>query len=111
MRAHAAIVPARAAAPQLGPSPLLPSWLEFGLQPARVPSRPGLKTGASPLLLPEPDAAAARTEAGSDGCDAVLQHSNSYMPCDAVLRRSEFLLPLSPAVVELYRGALQDSGA
>lgn len=38
---------------QSGPSPLLPSWIEFALQPARIPSLPGLKTGASPLLLPD----------------------------------------------------------
>lgn len=38
---------------QSGPSPLLPSWLEFTLQPGRIASLPGLKTGASPLLLPD----------------------------------------------------------
>lgn len=37
---------------QKGPSPILPAWLEFGLQPERAVGLPGLKTGASPLLLP-----------------------------------------------------------
>ena len=32
---------------------LLPAWLEFGLQPARVERRRGLLSGAAPLLLPE----------------------------------------------------------
>ena len=36
-----------------GPSPLLPAWLEFGLQPARAERHRGLLAGASPLLLPE----------------------------------------------------------
>ena len=36
-----------------GPSPLLPAWLDFGLQPARAERHRGLLAGASPLLLPE----------------------------------------------------------
>lgn len=36
---------------QSGPSPLLPSWMEFGLSPARAAGLPGLKTGAWLCLL------------------------------------------------------------
>ena len=36
-----------------GPSPLLPAWLSYWLQPARAAWNRGLKAGASPLLLPE----------------------------------------------------------
>ena len=35
-----------------GPSPLLPAWLDFWLQPSRAAWNRGLKSGASPLLLP-----------------------------------------------------------
>ena len=35
-----------------GPSPLLPAWLAFWLQPSRAAWNRGLKHGASPLLLP-----------------------------------------------------------
>ena len=39
--------------PQMrGPSPLLPAWLDFWLQPSRAAWNRGLKSGASPLLLP-----------------------------------------------------------
>lgn len=105
--------------------------------PARVPGHPGLKSGAAPMLLPEPELAqstgppsmqselgtstqaAAGREPGSGagtGHDAdlavedglVLRHSEGYMPKNRdVLRRSEFLLPLSPAVVSMYKGALE----
>ena len=36
---------------QGGPSPLLPSWLEFGASPNRSSQHSGLKTGATPSLL------------------------------------------------------------
>lgn len=35
-----------------GPSPLLPAWLDYWLQPSRAAWNRGLKSGASPLLLP-----------------------------------------------------------
>ena len=41
-----------------GPSPLLPAWLDFWLQPSRAAWSRGLKSGASPLLLPPQSAAA-----------------------------------------------------
>ena len=40
-----------------GPSPLLPAWLDFWLQPSRAAWNRGLKSGASPLLLPPQDTA------------------------------------------------------
>ncbi|KAI8466668.1 MAG: hypothetical protein J3K34DRAFT_379213, partial [Monoraphidium minutum] len=46
------VVPAAAAGGHLkaGPSPILPSWLEFGLMPARAGTLGTLRTGATPLL-------------------------------------------------------------
>lgn len=107
--------------------------------PSRVPGHPGLKSGAAPLLLPEPQLspnssgkieegrahaasestsphnaagssseaqAAAEAEAG-----LLLHHAQGYMPKNRdVLRRSEFMLPLEPAVVSMYRSALQQAG-
>jgi len=112
--------------------------------PARVPGHPGLKGGAAPLLLPEPEAsqsgsgtksasidgsnpfsasygdpldgasrqqgAAGDDHAASDtaGKGLEMHHAEGYMPLDKnVLRCSEFILPLEPAVIELYRRALQ----
>lgn len=139
---------------QSGPSPLLPSWLEFGLMPARIPGHPGLKAGAAPLLLPEPETvlskaggksvqASASSDPSSSPSEAsmpppppvasepedrgiqgatmvavadaveeglVLRHGEGYMPKDKdVLRRSEFMLPLSPAVRNMYRSALRQA--
>ncbi|KAF5832125.1 hypothetical protein DUNSADRAFT_12136 [Dunaliella salina] len=150
---------------QSGPSPLLPSWLEFGLMPARIPGHPGLKAGAAPLLLPEPETVPSKADsksmqadsksmqedsksiqvdssnphgstsedpmpppapsepegvgiqgatlvAGTDAVEEglVLRHGEGYMPKDKdVLRRSEFMLPLSPAVRTMYRSALRQA--
>ncbi|GBF91197.1 hypothetical protein Rsub_04866 [Raphidocelis subcapitata] len=49
-------VPAAASGGHLkvGPSPLLPAWLEFGVLPARAAALGSLRTGATPLLLPSP---------------------------------------------------------
>jgi len=42
----------------------------------------------------------------------VLRHGKGYMPSDrAVLQQSEFMEPLSPGVLQLCRGALQDCRA
>lgn len=59
-----------------GPSPILPAWLEFGMQPERAITLPGLKTGASPLLLPPAAAAAAAAAAGSS-TGGPLRHSSA----------------------------------
>uniref|UniRef100_A0A7S0RPJ7 Uncharacterized protein n=1 Tax=Chlamydomonas leiostraca TaxID=1034604 RepID=A0A7S0RPJ7_9CHLO len=95
---------------QRGPSPLLPSWLEFGLAPARVASLPGLKTGASPILLPDAPLTTptGRATAAPSMQPGVLNHDGGYMPADpACLRASEFLLPLDADTVALYREALE----
>jgi hypothetical protein len=113
-----------------GPSPLLPAWLEFGLQPARAERRRGLLAGASPLLLPERASArcAARGHArGSERAprsadflhDREREHgaleagpaspaalAGGVMPGDAVLARSEFLEPLDEATAALHWAAL-----
>ncbi|KAG1669301.1 hypothetical protein FOA52_014862 [Chlamydomonas sp. UWO 241] len=44
---------ARGGSRGVGPSPLLPSWLEFALSPARGGQHTGLKVGAVPHALPE----------------------------------------------------------
>lgn len=103
--------------------------------PARVPGHPGLKVGAAPVLLPEPErmqkagassaqAKGSPADAGSSQqgrgeaqaeVDAVekglqLRHGDGYMPSNKdALRGSEFLLPLEPAIVEIYRKALSRS--
>ena len=49
-----------------GPSPLLPAWLDFWLQPSRAAWSRGLKSGASPLLLPDASDLAAASPANHD---------------------------------------------
>ncbi|KAJ9529617.1 hypothetical protein QJQ45_014377, partial [Haematococcus lacustris] len=119
-----------------GPSPLLSSWFEFNVAPARHSSLGNLKTGATPSLLPEstshdvqlrPADSAKRAEAveapdvqhprgGSEATAAVdapglLSHASRYMPLDmSTLERSEFLLPLDDATLQLYSDALQAAG-
>eukprot|EP00232_Nephroselmis_pyriformis_P021149 CAMPEP_0182853104 /NCGR_PEP_ID=MMETSP0034_2-20130328/522_1 /TAXON_ID=156128 /ORGANISM="Nephroselmis pyriformis, Strain CCMP717" /LENGTH=479 /DNA_ID=CAMNT_0024983855 /DNA_START=319 /DNA_END=1754 /DNA_ORIENTATION=- len=48
------VVPATAAGGdrRVGPSPLVGQWLDFGLQPSRAFPSQGIRSGASPLLLP-----------------------------------------------------------
>jgi len=92
---------------QTGPSPLLPSWLEFCVAPARAISYPGLKAGASPCLLPTGLSATAQRQAGANASqDNALKHEHNYLPHTNVLRRSEFLLPLDGTSVNVYRSML-----
>jgi hypothetical protein len=42
----------RIAVQSKGPSPMLPAWLDFWMQPSRAAWQRGLKAGMSPLLLP-----------------------------------------------------------
>jgi hypothetical protein len=90
-----------------GPSPILPSWLEFGLMPARKASLGGLRTGASPLLLPgdfvEPWVAG---PAQLQREQLQLTNRTSFLPPGAVLQRSEFLEPLDDDTVALYQQLL-----
>lgn len=95
-------------------SPLLPAWLELGLQPVHAQRSKGLRGGASPLLLPGGSRGGSRSKqqpacsllepteppAGSSLLDQLL-------PSSEVLERSEFLEPLSPETAALYRRLLQ----
>jgi hypothetical protein len=54
----------RGAVQMEGPSPLLPAWLDFWLQPARAAWSRGLKSGASPLLLPDAHPSALQAHKG-----------------------------------------------
>jgi spermidine/putrescine-binding protein len=95
------------------PSPLLPAWLELGLQPSRV--RKSLRGGASPLVLPAVD-----KNFEKKGCfplrpgkfsseNAAL--GDMLFPSDAVLSRSEFLLPLDANTAAMYREVLEAAAA
>jgi hypothetical protein len=90
-----------------GPSPILPSWLEFGLMPARKGSLAGLRTGASPLLLPPEFVAAGRAGPAPLGREQLrLGSGAAFLPPAEVLKRSEFLEPLDDDTLELYRQLL-----
>lgn len=100
---------------QRGPSPILASWLEFSLQPARIPSLQSLRTGVSPLLLPpvrpHGERSSKQGHRATDGDNWTveglrLNSANSWLPNDDVLRRSEFLNPLDSDTLQLYRSAL-----
>ncbi|KAG7666766.1 hypothetical protein KSW81_000539 [Nannochloris sp. 'desiccata'] len=98
------------------PSPLLPAWLELGLQPSKV--RKSLRGGASPLVLPAVDkhfemkgcfpVRAGKTSSAGN-FDAAL--GDSLMPSDAVLSKSEFLMPLDAETAAMYREVLQAAAA
>lgn len=96
----------------VGPSPLLPAWLEFGLQPERATTSTGLKYGAVPAMLPAAIPVAAGTSpasasAGLMAGDLKLAQANQYMPPSAVLGLSELLAPLDDETLELYRNVLR----
>ncbi|KAL4444599.1 hypothetical protein ABPG77_002416 [Micractinium sp. CCAP 211/92] len=92
-------------------SPLLPAWLELGLQPVHAERSKGLRGGASPLLLP--DAPVQRR--GSKACSLLepagpppgSSQLDQLLPSEEVLQRSEFLLPLDRDTAALYRRLLQ----
>ena len=100
------------------PSPLLPAWLELGLQPSRV--RKSLRGGASPLLLPKVDKTFEKkgcfplrrkgeSPLSAGAGDAAL--GDTLMPSDAVLSKSEFLMPLDADTSAMYRKVLQAAAA
>ncbi|KAK3273929.1 hypothetical protein CYMTET_17859 [Cymbomonas tetramitiformis] len=107
----------------MGPSPLLDQWLEYTLQPTRLPSDNGLQGGAAPLLLPEATSvvnksrrhvATEREEQRSalDTAGRHMQHNprklvEGEMPAKEILERSEFLLPVPAQVATQYRLLLQ----
>lgn len=95
-----------------GPSPLLPVWLDFCLQPQRLAAHRGLRQGAAPCLLPQPlsmqpphprggESGSGQNDRSVDvliGAEAAAKgnqgmDSSGAMPADSVLQRSEFLLP------------------
>lgn len=91
-------------------SPLLPAWLELGLQPVRAQRSKGLRGGASPLLLP-----GGPWKRGSVACSLIepaepppgsSELEGGLMPSSEVLERSEFLLPLDADTAALYRRLL-----
>uniref|UniRef100_A0A1D2ADK8 Uncharacterized protein n=1 Tax=Auxenochlorella protothecoides TaxID=3075 RepID=A0A1D2ADK8_AUXPR len=96
------------------PSPLLPAWLELGLQPSRQ-RRPSVGA-ASPLLLPpllgggqavpDCDLLSDNAEGASMAARHVLRPHQ--LPPTRVLQRSRFLTPLDPATEELFQECLVD---
>ncbi|KAL4427727.1 hypothetical protein ABPG75_001816 [Micractinium tetrahymenae] len=95
-------------------SPLLPAWLELGLQPVHAQRSTGLRGGASPLLLP--DAPAQRRGGGGGRACSLLEPAaplpgssqlDQLLPSEEVLQCSEFLLPLDRDTAALYRRLLQ----
>ncbi|DBA92866.1 TPA: hypothetical protein ACH3X1_003039 [Trebouxia sp. C0004] len=91
-----------------GPSPLLPAWFEFGLQPSRMQPSRGLQLGASPLQLPGPLALLPQKErrdvVSSSEWDSQL--IGGVMPEKETLMRSEFLLPLDQDTTAMYHKLL-----
>lgn len=93
---------------------MLPSWLDFGLQPLRAERQRDLKAGASPLLLPDaaPGASPGRRgkapvvpqEARFDDGEAHALNvlDRGVLPNKETLARSEFLLPLDSNSQRLY---------
>jgi hypothetical protein len=95
------------------PSPLLPAWLELGLQPVHAVRSRGLRGGASPLLLP--GGPWRQRGGGSEACSLLepaepppgSPQLDRLLPSREVLERSEFLLPLDRGTEALYRRLLQ----
>eukprot|EP00873_Tetraselmis_striata_P012654 jgi/Tetstr1/432918/TSEL_022258.t1 len=99
---------------KLGPSPLLPLWLDFELQEARAARAKGLQSGsASPLLLPPTVVPPGRavgdlppsSAAGHEGLD------DTFMPLPDILARSEFLQPLDKSTAAVYDKILRGTPA
>ena len=91
----------------VGPSPLVPTWLEFGLQPKRVTAKRGLTIGASPLMLPATLPEGSQSQQQADHGASKSELVNGNMPSDAVLQRSDFMLPLDPKTLDMYKALLQ----
>ena len=86
-----------------GPSPLLPSWLEFCVMPGRVVTLSGLKTGASPQLL---DGWGLEEQQLEDG-DETLKGAENFLPPPTVLERSEFIEEVGEETKQLYSAVLR----
>ncbi len=91
-----------------GPSPLLPAWFEFALQPSRMQPSRGLQLGASPLQLPGHLSSLSQKEhhdvvSSSEGGSQLI---GGVMPEKETLMRSEFLLPLDQDTTAMYHKLL-----
>ena len=92
----------------MGPSPLLQPWLEFCNSPQRAIPAKGLRFGAAPTLLPEPEHASKKqhkhgeSRARAGGVSRALGRVEAggltgvqgAIPDRGILARSEFLHPL-----------------
>ncbi|KAK9817763.1 hypothetical protein WJX72_001828 [[Myrmecia] bisecta] len=91
-----------------GPSPTLPLWLEFGLQPMRALSTRGLDRGTSPLLLPGGPTVVDGAKQGRPQADVNITVAPGVLPDAAILEGSEFLLPLDDETKQMYNDLLRD---
>lgn len=89
-----------------GPSPLLPAWFEFALQPSRMQPSRGLQLGASPLQLPGQLSSSQEKHVVVSSSEWGSQLIGGVMPEKETLMRSEFLLPLDQETTAMYHKLL-----
>lgn len=89
-----------------GPSPLLPAMFEYGLMPSRVISNRGLRSGASPLQLPNLAALSHAKQQLPDVLEGSHAMDVNEMPAHSILRRSEFLFPIDEDTASMYKDLL-----
>jgi len=89
-----------------GPSPLLPAWFEFALQPSRMQPSRGLQLGASPLQLPGQLSSSQKEHDVVSSSEWGSQLIGGVMPEKETLMRSEFLLPLDQDTIAMYQKLL-----
>ena len=89
-----------------GPSPLLPAWFEFALQPSRMQPSRGLQLGASPLQLPGHLSSSQKEHDVVSSSEWASQLIDGVMPEKETLMRSEFLLPLDQDTIAMYQKLL-----
>lgn len=89
-----------------GPSPILDRWIDFSLQPGRMDSSRGIRTGGSPLMLHK----ATQLECPAGGPMHVKDKRPGMQagatPRPEIMGKSEFLLPLSETAIQQYRRVL-----
>ena len=86
-----------------GPSPLLPAMFEYGLMPGRVINNRGLRSGASPLQLPNLAAPSHAKQQLPDVTEGSHAMDVNEMPALRILRRSEFLFPVDEETATMYK--------
>ena len=89
-----------------GPSPLLDRWIDFSLQPGRMDSSRGIRTGGSPLMLHKATQLECPPGHPSRVKDKRPGMQGGATPNPEIIGKSEFLLPLSETAVQQYRRAL-----